>query len=98
MAFAPLGAIATLAARRWGAPADAQATAPVAPPPPPADDPVEPPVAAAELPIDGYDHLAASQVVDRLAALTPAELDAVAGYERANRHRQSVLAKIDQLR
>jgi len=54
-------------------------------------------VAVDELPVDGYDHLAASQVVDRLAALTADELELVAEYERAHRHRQSVLAKVAQL-
>lgn len=53
--------------------------------------------ASAELPIDGYDHLAASQVVDRLGALNAAELAAVAAYERAHRHRQTVLARVAQL-
>ncbi|HUF96877.1 MAG TPA: hypothetical protein VMM60_02035 [Ilumatobacter sp.] len=49
------------------------------------------------LPIDDYDHLAARQVVDRLATLSAAELDQVAEYERAHRHRQTVLGRIAQL-
>ncbi len=49
------------------------------------------------LPIDDYDHLAARQVVDRLSSLSPAELLQVDTYERANRHRQTVLGRISQL-
>lgn len=49
------------------------------------------------LPIDDYDHLAARQVVDRLNSLTPTELSAVDAYERANRHRQTILGRISQL-
>jgi hypothetical protein len=51
-----------------------------------------------DLPIDGYDHLAARQVVDRLSGLRPDELETVAAYERSHRHRQTVLHKIDQLK
>jgi hypothetical protein len=103
--FAPLGAVATLAAavaRRGGRPpvaakdevgAEPAATAVDA------DEPVTAPHAwsGGDLPIEGYDHLAASQVVDRLDHLTPRERDLVATYERAHRHRQSVLAKVAQL-
>jgi hypothetical protein len=101
--FAPLGAVATLTAaiaRRVGRaplPADDQveiAPATVAP----TDPPTPPPTAWRgnddDLPIEGYDHLAASQVVDRLDDLTPRERELVATYERAHRHRQSVLAKV----
>ena len=69
----------------------------------PADEIVDPAVDAVveavvdALPIDGYDHLAARQVVDRLGSLHPDELDAVARYERTHRHRQTVLRKIEQL-
>jgi hypothetical protein len=49
------------------------------------------------LPIDGYDSLAASQVVGRLDSLTPAELATVRNYESANRNRRTVLGKIAQL-
>jgi hypothetical protein len=49
------------------------------------------------LPIDAYDHLAARQVCDRLPSLTPAELQLVAGYERAHRGRRTILGKIEQL-
>jgi hypothetical protein len=50
-----------------------------------------------ELPIPGYDALSASQVVERLAGLGPAELDAVHAYETAHRHRRTILGKIEQL-
>jgi hypothetical protein len=49
------------------------------------------------LPIDDYDHLAARQVVDRLATLTAGELAQIERYERAHRHRQTVLGRIAQL-
>lgn len=51
-----------------------------------------------ELAIEGYDHLAARQVVDRLEGLAPVELDRVERYESANRRRRTVLGKIEQLR
>jgi len=103
--FAPLGALATLAARLAGRRADE-----------PFDDmapgigglerrgsdggdlPADAPVpAAAELAIEGYDHLAASQVIDRLATLTPAELSDVAAYEHSHKRRQVVLGRLAQL-
>jgi hypothetical protein len=49
------------------------------------------------LPIPGYDALSASQVVERLAGLTPAELDAVRTYEGSHRNRRTILGKIDQI-
>lgn len=51
-----------------------------------------------DLAIPGYDALAASQVVQRLASLTGEELEEVRLYETANRHRRTVLSRIDQLR
>ena len=53
---------------------------------------------ASALPIDGYDSLAASQVVGRLGSLTPAELDSVEAYETTHRARRTILGKINQLR
>jgi hypothetical protein len=53
---------------------------------------------AADLPISGYDSLAASQVIPRLAGLTADELDAVEAYEAALRGRKTILGKIAQLR
>ena len=49
------------------------------------------------LPIPGYDALSASQVVERLAGLSPAELDSVRAYEGAHRNRRTILGKIDQI-
>lgn len=54
-------------------------------------------VPVGDLPIEGYDDLAARQVVDRLAALVPAELAQIEAYERAHRNRSTVLGKIAQL-
>jgi hypothetical protein len=36
-------------------------------------------------------------VVERLAGLSPAELDAVRSYEGAHRNRRTILGKIDQI-
>ena len=52
---------------------------------------------AASLPIDGYESLAASQVVLRLGSLTPSELAAIADYESTHRARRTILGKIHQL-
>ncbi|MCU1396828.1 MAG: hypothetical protein JWM34_5256 [Ilumatobacteraceae bacterium] len=51
----------------------------------------------AALPIDGYDSLAASQVVGRLGSLTEVELAAVERYETTHRARRTILGKINQL-
>lgn len=51
-----------------------------------------------ELPIEGYDDLAARQVVDRLGDLEPVELVTVEAYERSHRNRSTVLGKIAMLR
>lgn len=60
--------------------------------------PARPIPAADNLAIHGYDTLSASQVVQRLAALAPDELEAIEDYERANRSRRTILNRIDQLR
>lgn len=52
---------------------------------------------AGDLAIPGYDTLSASQVIDRLAGLTPEDLAAVAAYETAHRARTTILGKIKQL-
>jgi hypothetical protein len=49
------------------------------------------------LPIPGYESLAASQVIPRLAALSPEELRAVGAYERSTRRRQTILHRVAQL-
>ncbi len=61
----------------------------------PGDDETVPP--SADLAIHGYDALSASQVVQRLAGLSPAELEQVRLYEAATRRRKTVLTKISQL-
>jgi hypothetical protein len=53
---------------------------------------------AAELPIPGYDSLAASQIVARLATLSEGELDILERHELAGRARRTVLNRIAQLR
>lgn len=53
---------------------------------------------AAELALPDYDHLPASHVVGKLAGLSASERDLIERYERANRHRRTVLGKLDQLR
>lgn len=52
---------------------------------------------AADLAIEGYDHLAARQVVDRLDGLSADELIRIERYETAHRRRRTVLGKIEQL-
>jgi hypothetical protein len=49
------------------------------------------------LAIPGYDSLAASQVVPRLAGLSADELAAVGTYESAHRARRTILTRIQQL-
>jgi len=56
-----------------------------------------PPASAADLPIREYDGLSASQVVSRLAGLTPEDLRAVRAYEEGSRARRTVLLAIDRL-
>ncbi len=55
------------------------------------------PVDSGDLPIEGYDSLAASQVVVRLATLTAPELDAIRAHEESHRCRRTILGKISQL-
>ena len=54
-------------------------------------------VSAASLAIPDYDGLSASQVVNRLAGLSAAELTSVQLYEAANRGRKTILSKVAQL-
>lgn len=72
-----------------------------APAQPPSQDPSHDPDDVvpdlASLAIPRYDTLAASQIVARLDALSTAELDSVAAYERAHRGRRTILAKISRL-
>jgi hypothetical protein len=52
----------------------------------------------ADLPIAGYDQLAASQVVARLGDLDVDDLAVVERYELAHRGRRTILSKVAQLR
>ncbi|MEO6653918.1 MAG: hypothetical protein ABIP17_14820 [Ilumatobacteraceae bacterium] len=54
-------------------------------------------VPAADLPIEGYDDLAARQVVDRLSTMDRADLARIEIYEREHRNRSTVLGKISML-
>ena len=56
-----------------------------------------PPAAPATLGIPGYESLSASQVVARLDGLTPAQLEAVKGYESSTRRRRTILGRISQI-
>ncbi|MEO6122884.1 MAG: hypothetical protein ABIR32_04180 [Ilumatobacteraceae bacterium] len=55
------------------------------------------PAPSGALPIDGYDSLAASQVVVRLATLTSDELAIIQAHEANHRNRRTILGKITQL-
>ena len=78
-----------------GGAAGAPAAAPAASPDASGPDPTAP--AVDQLPIDEYESLAASHVVDRLGNLNPAELREVRRFEVAHRARRTVLGRIDQL-
>ena len=64
-----------------------------------AEAPAEEPAvrSRADLSIPGYDTLSASQVVQRLAGLSPEELEDVRDYETGTRGRRTILSKIAQL-
>jgi hypothetical protein len=53
--------------------------------------------ALGDLAIPAYDTLSASQVVKRLAGLSREELLEVGDHERQNRHRATILTKVEQL-
>lgn len=53
--------------------------------------------ARSDEPFDGYDHLAAAQIVRLLDRLPEAELEMVRVYETAHRGRRTILAKVEQL-
>lgn len=66
----------------------------------PAADPAARPArpeADVHLPIEDYESLAASQVVDRLPTLTRDELEQVRAFEATHRGRRTILGRIDQL-
>lgn len=62
-----------------------------------ADQPTEPGPDAGGLAIPDYDNLSAFQVMPRLEALDPTDLDAVRVYEESTRGRRTILNKIAQL-
>jgi hypothetical protein len=51
----------------------------------------------ASLPIENYDQLPSSTIVELIDRLNPAERSAVARYEQANRKRRTILTKIGQI-
>jgi polyhydroxyalkanoate synthesis regulator phasin len=51
---------------------------------------------AANLPIEGYDELSASQVQEQLEGLTPAELRKLRDYEQRHANRKTVLDRIER--
>ncbi|HYF46716.1 MAG TPA: hypothetical protein VD926_10940 [Acidimicrobiales bacterium] len=61
------------------------------------DEPAAPAIDDAHLAIPDYDSLSAFQVMPRLEALDPADLDAVRLYEESTRGRRTILNKIAQL-
>lgn len=54
--------------------------------------------ASADLPIEDYENLAASQVVARLERLGPDQLELIETFEAAHRGRRTIIGKIEQLR
>ena len=64
----------------------------------PTIDSAAPTIDVDSLVLPDYDHLPAAHVVAKLASLTRSERDAVEEYELANRHRRTILGKIEQLR
>ena len=54
--------------------------------------------AAADLALPDYDHLPAAHVIGKLAGLSAGERELIERYERAHRHRRTVLGKLDQFR
>jgi hypothetical protein len=54
-------------------------------------------VGSSSLAIPGYDSLSASQVVQRLAGLSHSELIDVRAHEQAQRHRRTILNRVEQL-
>ena len=53
---------------------------------------------AATLALADYDHLSSAQIVAKLDGLDADELATLEEYERAGRHRRTILGKLDQLR
>jgi hypothetical protein len=94
---------APTASRPSGAPSPAASETAAPRPPEPAVEVPESTTAANgngtlhALAIPGYDSLSASQVVQRLAGLSEAELADVRAYEQSHRHRRTILNRVEQL-
>jgi hypothetical protein len=84
----------TVAHEAAPAPTGAAAPAAVDAAAPPATDATP---GADSLAIPGYESLPAVNVVQRLATLTPDEIEQIRRFEVANRGRRTILAKIDVL-
>ncbi len=78
-------------------PAPAPPFAPAAPVPTGQPATARSSAAADDLAIPDYDSLSASQVVNRLAGLSSAELEALRTYEAGHRGRKTILNKVTQL-
>jgi hypothetical protein len=69
--------------------------------PPPSEPVVSPDSSVAPdvdtLALADYDHLSSAQIVAKLDSLDAAELAAIERYELANRHRRTILGKLEQL-
>ncbi len=65
-------------------------------PPVEADGNVQPSYSDGSLPIDGYDQLPSSAIVELLDRLTPEECSVVAAYEAQNRKRRTILTRARQ--
>lgn len=80
------------------APSQPASSAPTPPEPAPSPPRRNLSLSSEDLAIPGYDSLSASQVVSRLAGLSPEELTAVGDYEAASRSRRTILNRVAQLK
>jgi hypothetical protein len=99
--FAVDGAVARLRAATESpaspaVPVDDRVVADAEPLPPTSAPLAAPPVD--ELALPDYDLLPAAHVIAALGDLEPDERAAIEAYERAGRHRRTILGKLDQLR
>ena len=92
------GAMSPRPARQPSRPSEKDGPAPLHEAAPARPQPAQRMPAAPEgLGIPGYESLAATQVVSRLAGLTPDQLEAVKAYESSTRARRTILGRIAQL-
>src|SRR5215218_6049085 len=94
-----VGLVSALLPTNGAAAPEPEATEAATPPDltPVPDLPAEPAPDDAHLAIPDYDSLSAFQVMPRLEALDPSDLDAVRAYEESTRGRRTILNKIAQL-